>query len=507
MTFLYPEMLWWGIAAVPLYLYLSGGRFRLRPLFFTGSLVLALAALARPGTEKEPEKTAVLGPETVLALDVSRSMHGEDIPPTRLEAAKERMARLTGLVENGRFAVVAFTTNALILSPMTDDRELLLYLSEGLNPENVITRGTAIGPVIEEAAKLSERPGLNLVLFTDGGDDRDFTREIRAASEKGIAVHVVGMASTGGSTLKNETTGKVLEDEAGHVVVSVLNRRIRELAEATGGVYVPYGTGDVEEVAAAIDAGVKRERKVRTGGREEEFWPFALGAFLLFTAAVSSRPRKFWPMLALAFLWHQPEATAGFLDVWYLKKAREAYAQKDFREAATWYGKLAATDGSPQALYNQGVSYYLAGEYGKAVEAFGAVRSADRELKRKVYYNMANSYAKAGDFQAADEHYLKSLLLGYDPDADANRQAVRAFKKVRDEEEEASLRKKKKSSAGEEEGGGAKTALQAAESGKGGGKKTDAGKKSAGGSGEKRPLGYNHYRLINKGGSDETRPW
>ena len=192
---------------------------------------------------------------------------------------------------------------------------------------------------------------------------------------------------------------------------------------------------------------------------------------------------------------------------WYLKEAKKAYGEKEFKEAATWYGKLAATDGAPEALYNQGVSYYRAGEYGKAVEAFGAVRSADRELKRKVYYNMANAYAKAGDFQAADEHYLKSLLLGYDPDADANRQMVRKFRKVREEEEEASLRKKKKGSAGEEEGGGAKTALRADDSGKGGGKKTDAGKKSAGGGGEKRPLGYNHYRLINKGSSHETRPW
>ena len=63
---------------------------------------------------------------------------------------------------------IAFTTNPIILSPLTRDDELLLHLFEGLDPSLVMTRGTNVFEALKLSRKLSRAEHPVVVMLTDG---------------------------------------------------------------------------------------------------------------------------------------------------------------------------------------------------------------------------------------------------------------------------------------------------------------------------------------------------
>ena len=107
-------------------------------LFLTGFALLAVAA-ARPTAElRLPSQQATV----VLAMDVSRSMLAEDVPPNRLEAAKAAaLAFVDNQPDHVRLAIVAFASGAQVVLPPTDDKEAVRQAIRQLTAQN----GTAIG--------------------------------------------------------------------------------------------------------------------------------------------------------------------------------------------------------------------------------------------------------------------------------------------------------------------------------------------------------------------------
>ncbi|MGZ9165129.1 MAG: VWA domain-containing protein, partial [Anaerolineales bacterium] len=105
-------------------------------LFALASLVFALG---RPvATVIIPSNRATI----ILAIDVSRSMCSNDIPPNRLEAAKDAAQSFIQNHQAGRqIGLVAFAGFAELIQPPTDDARLLTSAVESLTT----ARRTAIG--------------------------------------------------------------------------------------------------------------------------------------------------------------------------------------------------------------------------------------------------------------------------------------------------------------------------------------------------------------------------
>ena len=84
----------------------------------------------------------------ILALDVSGSMRQQDIPPSRLQAAKAAaLSFIQGQKASARIAIVAFAGWAELIQPATTDREALERAVLSLTT----ARGTAIGSGILES--------------------------------------------------------------------------------------------------------------------------------------------------------------------------------------------------------------------------------------------------------------------------------------------------------------------------------------------------------------------
>ena len=109
------------------------------PLMLWLALACSLVALARPFARIVlPSDYMTL----VMALDVSRSMLAQDVPPSRIEAAKDAAkAFIRDLPAQVRVGIVSFAGSAQLAQQVTDQREELLAAIDRFE----LQRGTATG--------------------------------------------------------------------------------------------------------------------------------------------------------------------------------------------------------------------------------------------------------------------------------------------------------------------------------------------------------------------------
>ena len=109
------------------------------PLLMLLALALGLLGLSRPSARVTlPADYMTL----VMAMDVSRSMLAEDVPPSRIVAA-QNAARdfVQALPSSVRVGIVSFAGNAQLVQPVTQDREALREAIDRFQ----LQRGTATG--------------------------------------------------------------------------------------------------------------------------------------------------------------------------------------------------------------------------------------------------------------------------------------------------------------------------------------------------------------------------
>lgn len=508
MSFLTPM---WLIALIILPLYLWGARrygWHMQAWLMVSVLFLILS-LARPVIPEKPISVEEAGSDVILAVDVSYSMRATDVAPTRLDAAKAMLSTIISHDRKDRFGVLAHTTSAIILSPLTKDTELLGHLFGSLDESQIITKGTEVMSALELARKMSHAQYPLLVLFTDGGDELSYEKEAAYAEENGLKVCVVMLASTQGSTLPSENGS--LKDEEGHIVVSSRNDSINIIAEQSGGKVIDGVDAD------AVIQWIERERSEDFAGsstvtRYSELFYFplilALIAFVLaYTSAGEKVIKTVIPLLALVGI----SAHAGVLDYPYQTLGKYDYVQGNYERSAQWYYHI----DSPQGKFNRAASLYKGGKYAEALAVYRSIRSHDPIFKSKIFYNMGNCHIRLSEFENARNALLKSLTLNYSRQADQNLRAIADAQ----EQKSLNVRKEKKDQfssdenkpTGEgkksKEGGGSNMQSDIASSGAGdAGKKAQADPRFSTSQG-KAALSSKQYELINQRSVHETKPW
>ncbi|HEX7898962.1 MAG TPA: BatA and WFA domain-containing protein, partial [Planctomycetota bacterium] len=127
-------------------------------------VILGALALARPSGKAAPPEHK----RWAILIDRSASMRMKDVAPSRLEKAKA--LALQAVKEGGpddEFMVVAFSSRAQILSPMTGDRGAVERAIDGVEPTDAPTRiqeAYRLAASALEGAKLRE-----IVVLSDGG--------------------------------------------------------------------------------------------------------------------------------------------------------------------------------------------------------------------------------------------------------------------------------------------------------------------------------------------------
>ena len=210
--------------------------------------------LARPQFGSKLETVKRQGVEVMIALDISNSMLAQDIQPSRLEKAKRLVAQLVDKMENDKVGMIVFAGDAFTQLPITSDYISAKMFLETIDPSLISKQGTAIGAALSLATRSftpQEGVGRAVILITDGENhEGGATEAAKAAAEKGIQIHVLGIGLPEGAPIPVAGTNDYRRDREGNVVVTRLNEQMcQEVAREGKGIYVRVDNSNAAQKA------------------------------------------------------------------------------------------------------------------------------------------------------------------------------------------------------------------------------------------------------------------
>ena len=265
-------------------------------------LALCIVALARPQWGVIEEKVFDQSREVLIAVDLSRSMLTQDVKPSRLDRSKLLISSLLDGLKGERVGLVLFAGTSFLQSPLSADYEILREFLPALKPDYLPEGGSNYKAMLEASIQAfgTSTADRYLIILSDGESTEDDWKDLgETLKTKGIRVIGLGVGTTQGGFIPDESGGYV-KDERGAVVLSRLNAAtLQELAQTSGGAYADASSWiDLPALLKqTVDAGKKGEFSEKNTARllERFQWFLAPGLLLLiisFWAEFPVRPRE-----------------------------------------------------------------------------------------------------------------------------------------------------------------------------------------------------------------------
>lgn len=411
---------------------------RLRPLLLTGQdhkvsrsllwlpglgWLIAALALANPVWEKQPQPLYQTSAARVIVLDLSRSMLDQDLKPSRLARARFKIEDVLAHNDEGQTGLVVFAGDAFAVTPLTRDVDTIRALLKSLDPGLMPVQGSRADLGLEKAGELLQQAGLSngqILLFADGVTGNKARKAAAQLRTRGYRVSVLGVGGNKAEPLTN-AQGQLLRTTDGKLIVPQLeSTALQAVAEAGGGRYRTFNSGD-SDINALLDNGapLRTGNNLISGEMQGQDWkdrgPW-LAVLLLPLAALAFRRGWLLSMVLLVGVLSppQPAMAANWEDLWQRpdQQAAKALSEKDYEHASQ-----VAED-----PLLRGSAEYRRGNYPRALEDFSRTGGVTAD------YNRGNVLAKLGRYQDAISAYDSALKSepGME-DAVANKAAVEAL--------------------------------------------------------------------------------
>ncbi|RYD78908.1 MAG: VWA domain-containing protein, partial [Sphingobacteriales bacterium] len=334
------------------------------------ALVIALANLRKPSGAENVSRAGI---DVMIALDVSKSMLAQDVSPTRLERAKQMLSRLIDKLGNNRIGIVIFAGKAYLQMPITGDLSAAKMYLGSADTESVPTQGTVIGDALKmcnASFNSKEKKYKAVVLISDGEDHDEAANEIaKQMANDGVSIYTVGIGSTTGSPIIDESTGEMKTDAQGNTVITKLNEEaLRSVAKNGNGGYMLYNNTETVAATIASQLATMDQRAVKddslTNYQSYYQWFLALAFLLLLIELFISemkrnKLKKLKPVAAAVFVMLFGSAANAQSDKETIKQGNEAYKKANYPAAATEYSKVVQKNPeNVTAQYNLGNALY-----------------------------------------------------------------------------------------------------------------------------------------------------
>lgn len=415
-------------------------RSRLRGLVRVTLLAVAAGSatasvIGLTGTDADTPQAAV--PESILiALDISRSMDATDVSPSRQAAARAWLARLVDRVSPRAVGLVLFAGEPLLTCPLTSDLGALrLALDEAGSTQMALPGGSVLGPAIARSVTAfgEGRARRTLIVVSDGEDTGSGVTEAAAAAKQAdVVVHTVGVGTAQGIAMpvRRPPPGELLPPNPETRITKLEDKGLRELATATGGIYV----AGVDDRALAVLAG-----RLRAPGAADQPAQTIWWTALLLTAFVCLALERLWPerrarivavtvASVLLLLAPTPASAADGWDA--IREGNTALQRGRTREAIDAYRRAAQdTDAAAIAWFNVGVALAQQDDPKNAAMAFArsaAFYQTDVERAR-AHYNRGIMLERTEELEESARSFIAALR--HDPandDARTNLAIIRA---------------------------------------------------------------------------------
>ncbi len=366
-----------------------------------GSLgyVLAVLALAGPSWRQGEQPLWQSQMPLVVALDVSPRIGAADLPPSRLLQVRAKLATLLNERAGGQVALVAYAGEAFTVAPLTDDASNVALFLDALEPDVMPVDGQDAAAALGHSARLLKQAGFDRGDILLVGDHADASA-LAAATKlrlQGYRVSALGVGTALGAAYRD------LEGRFQHASLDAAS--LRALASAGGGAYAALVPGDADLRGLGVldpQAGEAASARGQKGlaWLDEGYWLLP-------------------PLLLLGLFAFRRNGVAAVLVLGLVMPlALPARATEN-----DWWRRA---DQQQHARVEQGAQAYRKGDFASAEKAFLDMQGADGA------YNRGNALAKQGRYDEAIAAYDEALKQQPGmQDAIANKKAVEAAKKRR----------------------------------------------------------------------------
>ncbi|NWG87952.1 MAG: VWA domain-containing protein [Hydrogenophilaceae bacterium] len=369
-----------------------------------------------------------------IVLDISASMNANDVTPTRLSRAKLELRDLIDRLQGERVGLIAYAGEPGLLSPPTDDVDVLRRMLDQAEPRLIAAPGSNLAAALRLAQRdlqASRSRSKAILLITDaeadslaGGAGEAVRAAVQNLKQAGIPLYVLGVGSSNGAPVPLPEGG-FAEQDGVQVVSRMANASYTDLAQQTGGVFVPAIDGDGDWASlydhhlARLPADAPPADQVRAW-RELYAWCLAPALLLLLWLHLPRALPQAAALLLVGLIglpYNDAHADDALPAAWRDYQAgRHAEAQTRFERAGGYLGQMGA-----------GAAAWRLKDYGAANRHFGAALLLARTAQERTdaLYNLGNAHYALGNWRAAVEAY-QTVLLERPQDAKAKANLERA---------------------------------------------------------------------------------
>ena len=386
-----------------------------------GTLILVTVGLSGPAWQKLPQEVEQKQDTLIILLDLSLSMFANDVKPSRVERARQKIADILRARKEGVTALVAYAGDGHAVVPLTDDTKTIENLLFSLSPEMMPVFGSNPSHALEIAYELFENAGIlqgRILLITDGIDDISSVTKHRNSS---FPISILGIGTIQGAPIpldRLRQPGRFLQTQEGNRVVALLDEeRLQQVADISYGHYqtVNLGNQDINYVLStklpSEDKSIEVERKFDTW-IDQGYW----AAIILVPLLLAGFRKGVFVSLGLCLVIPtgsiQASALTDFWESMWLRDdqiALKALRQGEPEKAASLF-----TDEQWESVAN-----YRSGEYETSLKGFRKNKTSDG------FYNQGNALARIGQYEDSIASYQQALISKpNDPDTLFNKALV-----------------------------------------------------------------------------------
>jgi len=408
-----------------------------------GALTMAVAGLAGPTWEKLPQNVEQKNDALIVLLDLSLSMWAEDVKPSRIVRARQKITDILRAREEGMTALVAYAGDAHAVVPLTDDVATIENLLGALDPGMMPVLGSNPNHGLEIAKELFSNANMSegrILIITDGIDR---VSSVSSHRNRAFPISIIGIGTYEGSAIPLEPpkeSRRYLMSQEGNQIIALLDeRRLAEVANLSYGKYSKLSLSD-DDFSLALSTPLPTEDASIEVEREFDTW-FDQGhwfAVLLLPLCLLGFRRGALVVLACAFATPSLDAIAAPDSAASQPAPGTLWDKLWWRDDQRAHQALTAGEPEKAAILFQdpqwrAVARYRTGDWGDALRGFGQDRS------NTGTYNSANAQARLGNYQKALDLYTE--VLTEDPaheDAAFNKALVeRLLQQQQQQQEEA----------------------------------------------------------------------
>ena len=365
--------------------------------------LIAVVAMAGPSWQRQISPLAQDSAALAIVLDLSATMEQRDVEPSRVERAKLKIRDILNFRPNGQTAMIVYAGTAHVVTPLTNDPQVVENLVDALGTDMMPEPGKNLGAGLTLADRFLDEsliPGTILIISDGPGSfSSDQMKLFCVESRHSVLFYGFGDPDRSGSHLPPDWSG------------------LSSFAGLCGGEFVAmsHDKSDVQTLVNHVNL------NFIASGDEDSKW-IDFGYYLLF------------PLMLLFLLWFRPGWTLKFAIIPFVLLQVQPVEARNWSFLDLWM----TPDQQGQYYFEKGeyvraaklfedpewkaTALYMNEDFVGAASLFGLLGTADG------YFKLANAFAHDRHYVLAHKAYERCLELNPDyPGAKENQRRLRAI--------------------------------------------------------------------------------